>query len=176
MFINIEVLECIISFHLFAVWDFSKCEHIFNDDISIDILCFMVTMNFTFNICEERDLANSPPNREVNGVRISSASSSSSSSPPPSPIVAELLLFARRAFLSLRAAYLDRPLGYWSSPRIDVSKLSLSSENFRHVTWDPSWCGFIWCWLLLLRSESSTCPRLGKVTTHLQGKQLVNKF
>jgi hypothetical protein len=71
-----------------------------------------------FNMCEDRDLANSPPKREVNGVRISSASSSSSSSPPPSPIVAELLLFARRAFLSLRAAYLDRPLGYWSSPEI----------------------------------------------------------
>jgi hypothetical protein len=72
-----------------------------------------------FNMCEERDLANSPPKREVNGVRISSPSSSSSSSPPPpSPIVAELLLFARRAFLSLRAAYLERPLGYWSSPEI----------------------------------------------------------
>ena len=109
---------------IFCLRIFSKCEHIFDDDISIDILCIMATMNFTFNICEERDLANSPPKREVNGVRISSASSSSSSSPPPSPIVAELLLFARRAFLSLRAAYLDRPLGYWSSPRIDVSKLS----------------------------------------------------
>jgi hypothetical protein len=70
-----------------------------------------------FNMCEERDLANSPPKREVNGVRISSPSSSSSSS-PPSPIVAELLLFARRAFLSLRAAYLERPLGYCSSPEI----------------------------------------------------------
>ena len=83
--------------------------------------CFAATLNVTFNMCEERDLANSPPKREVNGVRISSASSSSSSSPPPSPIVAELLLFARRAFLSLRAAYLERPLGYWSSPGIKVS-------------------------------------------------------
>ena len=67
-------------------------------------------------MCEERDLANSPPNRDVNGVRISSASSSSSSSPPPRPIVAELLLFASRAFRSFSAAYLDRPLGYCSSP------------------------------------------------------------
>ena len=68
--------------------------------------------------CEERDRASSLPNREVKGVsRESPSSSSSSSAPaPPSPIVAELLLLARRAFRSFSAAYLDRPLGYCSSP------------------------------------------------------------
>ena len=32
--------------------------------------------------------------------------------------MAELLLLAILAFLSFRAAYLDLPLGYWSSPEI----------------------------------------------------------
>jgi hypothetical protein len=89
--------------------------------------------DWSLSICEERDRANSPPNLDVKGVSISSPSSPSSSSSPPSPIIAELLLFASRAFLSLRAAYLplivasqaldllcylERPLGYCSSPEI----------------------------------------------------------
>lgn len=71
---------------------------------------------WSFSIWEDLDLASSPPNLDVNGVKTSSVSSSSSSF--PSPMVAELLLLANRALRSLRAAYLDLPLGYWSSPEI----------------------------------------------------------
>jgi len=65
----------------------------------------------SFNRWDDLDLASSPPNLLVNGVRAASPSSSSSSSFPKAQ-TAELLLRASLAFLSLSAAYLDLPLGY----------------------------------------------------------------
>jgi len=83
--------------------------------------------SWSLSMCVDLDLASSPPNLEVKGVRISSASSSSSSSFPPSPIMAELLLLANFAFLSLSAAYLDLPLGYCNSPDIFLVAATESS-------------------------------------------------